>query len=223
MGCFKMVLLIVPLDKPSVFGMIVDWSLFLKCFFQQIMIFSRQDYLIEKDGSSSRYQLYGVINHHGNVGGGHYTANAVPWCVVFGMFRWHSMPYGYQLSKRWYHIINSYKKCFFFFHMPKLIYAEDQLDESGPGPPRSWYLPARKAWSWANGSTLTTPSSARWNSQLTWLEFPNKKIPGLTLESSKVSLMVDVLFWCCSSWNIGWTLCFFFIKKVFGACRKMRS
>lgn len=26
---------------------------------------------------STKYQLYGVINHHGNVGGGHYTANAV--------------------------------------------------------------------------------------------------------------------------------------------------
>lgn len=28
---------------------------------------------------STKYQLYGVINHHGNVGGGHYTANAVSW------------------------------------------------------------------------------------------------------------------------------------------------
>jgi len=32
---------------------------------------------------STKYQLYGVINHHGNVGGGHYTANAVSWSMVF--------------------------------------------------------------------------------------------------------------------------------------------
>lgn len=42
----------------------------------------RQEYMCQKgvsSASSTRYELYGVINHHGNVGGGHYTANAVPW------------------------------------------------------------------------------------------------------------------------------------------------
>eukprot|EP00913_Durusdinium_trenchii_P024336 g22847.t1 len=33
--------------------------------------------MCQKGTKGTRYQLYGVINHHGNVGGGHYTANAV--------------------------------------------------------------------------------------------------------------------------------------------------
>lgn len=39
-----------------------------------------EEYMCQKgarSASSTRYELYGVINHHGNVGGGHYTANAV--------------------------------------------------------------------------------------------------------------------------------------------------
>lgn len=36
-----------------------------------------EEYMCQKGTKGTRYQLYGVINHHGNVGGGHYTANAV--------------------------------------------------------------------------------------------------------------------------------------------------
>eukprot|EP00438_Fugacium_kawagutii_P023963 Skav206653 [mRNA] locus=scaffold1933:195976:200985:+ [translate_table: standard] len=42
-------------------------------------ILDLEEYMCDKSDKSisTRYQLYGVINHHGNVGGGHYTANAV--------------------------------------------------------------------------------------------------------------------------------------------------
>ena len=35
-----------------------------------------QDFMCSSSPTSTRFQLYGVVNHHGNVGGGHYTAHA---------------------------------------------------------------------------------------------------------------------------------------------------
>ena len=32
--------------------------------------------MCSSSAASTKFQLYGVVNHHGNVGGGHYTAHA---------------------------------------------------------------------------------------------------------------------------------------------------
>ncbi|CAJ1411515.1 unnamed protein product [Effrenium voratum] len=56
------------LDGPLVkIGCPVDFSLELDL----------KDYLCRKGVERTRYQLFGVVNHHGNVGGGHYTAHAL--------------------------------------------------------------------------------------------------------------------------------------------------
>jgi len=35
------------------------------------------DFMFKKSMPGTVYDLFGVVNHHGNVGGGHYTADAV--------------------------------------------------------------------------------------------------------------------------------------------------
>ena len=41
-----------------------------------------QDFMCSSSPTSTRFQLYGVVNHHGNVGGGHYTAHAVACQII---------------------------------------------------------------------------------------------------------------------------------------------
>ncbi|CAE7825909.1 UBP8 [Symbiodinium necroappetens] len=49
----------------------------LRCVVDFEMQLDLKDFMCSSSPTSTRFQLYGVVNHHGNVGGGHYTAHAV--------------------------------------------------------------------------------------------------------------------------------------------------
>eukprot|EP00439_Symbiodinium_sp_Y106_P077669 s558_g16.t1 len=49
----------------------------LRCGVDFEMQLDLKDFMCSSSPTSTRFQLYGVVNHHGNVGGGHYTAHAV--------------------------------------------------------------------------------------------------------------------------------------------------